>query len=559
MVASVKKKLGKMLLEENIITEEQLREALVIHKSSGDKLGRVLINAGFVTEDDILEVLKVQLGIEYVNLNVEQIDNEAIESLSETIARNHNLIPIRINGSSIIVALNDPLNIFAIEDVAIYTGKQVKVVLAREEDIKKNLDIYYSKQEAIRAAESFAREVQEEDDYEDIGEENENSAPIIKIVNSIIEQAINAKASDIHIEPYDYIVRVRYRVDGLLHEHMSVKSSLLPPMVARIKILANIDISERRLPQDGRISYSYFNNEYDMRVSTLPTVFGEKIVIRIQNKKGFIKDKKEIGFSENDLKAFDRMIGSANGIILVSGPTGSGKTTTLYTILNELNSDNRNIITVEDPVESKIHGVNQVQVHHKAGLSFASALRSILRQDPDIIMIGEIRDSETAEIAVRSAITGHLVLSTIHTNDSPTTVSRLIDMGIEDFLIGSSLVGVISQRLVRRICEHCKVQYKPDTLEIKAMGLNENVDYIFANGEGCKHCKGTGYSGRTGIYEIMVVNDAIKKVILSKGNSDDIEKVAILEGMTTLSQSCIEKIIKGETTYEEYIRVAYSI
>lgn len=561
MVVARKKRLGQILIEEGAITDGQLFEALTLQKSSGKKLGTVLIEAGFISEDRMLELLKDQLKIEYVNLNHEQIETEAIDALSETIARNHNLIPLRLMGDTIVVALNDPLNIFALEDVSIYTGKQVKAVLAKEEEIKKRIDIYYSKKEAIKAAEIFDKEIHEFN-YEALDlslDDDENSAPIIKIVNSIIEQAINIKASDIHIEPYDEIVRVRNRVDGVLQESMTLKKSLLPPIVARVKILSNMDISEKRIPQDGRIGYQYYSDDFEMRVSTLPTVFGEKIVIRVQNKAGFLKDKKEIGFTENDLKVFEDIIEAPNGIILVSGPTGSGKTTTLYTILNELNCEGRNIITIEDPVENKMYGINQVQVHSKAGLEFANALRSILRQDPDIIMVGEIRDGETAEIAVRSAITGHLVLSTIHTNDSPTTITRLIDMGVEDYLIGSSLVGVIAQRLVRRICNNCRKSYIPSALMLKAMCLNENGDYVFYKGEGCKHCKDTGYSGRTGVYEIMKVNERIKNVIFNKGNSKEIEKVAIEEGMITLSKSCIEKILSGQTTYEEYMRITYSI
>ncbi len=551
-----KKKLGQILLDTKMITESQLYEALNVQKNSGKKLGKVLVDLEFITEDEIINVLKQQLSIEVVDLNYENIENEAIESLSETIARNHNLIPLKLKGNSIVVALSDPLNIFAIEDVSIYTGKQVKTVLAKEDDIKRKIDMYYSKKQAIKEAETFANEILRFED--EIEFEDENSAPIVKIVNSMLEQAINSDASDIHIEPYENIIRVRNRIDGILKESMILKTNLLSPIVARIKILSNMDISERRIPQDGRLSYMYYEDEFDMRISSLPTVFGEKIVIRIQNKKGFIKSKQDLGFSEYDMKIFNEIIGIPHGIILVSGPTGSGKTTTLYTILNELNNDEKNILTVEDPVESKIHGINQVQVHQKAGLNFAKTLRAMLRQDPDIIMVGEIRDSETAEIAVRSAITGHLVLSTIHTNDSATSISRLIDMGVKNYLIGSSLVGVISQRLVRKICDHCKKSYTPLKSELESMGLDDNV-YTFYKGEGCRHCKNTGYSGRVGIYEIMKINSQIKKAIFSNESSDDIESIAINSGMTTLSKSCLKKVLDGITTYEEYIRVTYSV
>ncbi|MEF9952084.1 MAG: GspE/PulE family protein [Clostridium sp.] len=561
MAPVVKKRLGQMLVDEGKITDSQLQDALTIHRSSGKKLGKVLIETGMVDEEDMLNVLRMQLSIDLIDLSTEPIEGDAVDALSETIARKYTLIPVRMTQSTIVVALSDPLNIFALEDVSIYTGKQVKSVLAKESDIIRKQDIFYSKKEAMRVADNFAKETQSLSRVvEEVNDDDdENSAPIIKIVNSIMEQAVMAKASDIHIEPYEGIIRVRFRVDGILQESMTFKKNILPPLVARVKILSNLDISERRIPQDGRMNYTYFNDEFEMRVSTLPTVFGEKIVIRVQNKAGFLKNKSEIGFTKRDLEAFNKIIGSSNGIILVSGPTGSGKTTTLYTILSELNRIGTNIITVEDPVESKMHGINQVQVHHKAGLNFASALRSILRQDPDIIMLGEIRDGETAEIAVRSAITGHLVLSTIHTNDSPTTVSRLNDMGVENFLIGSSLVGVISQRLVRTICRNCRESYTPDDIEVKAMKIDSTKGYTLYKGRGCKECNNTGYKGRTGIYEIMLVNGPIKRAIFAGKTSKDIEEIALEQGMVTLSQSCVEKVLGGETTYEEYMRVTYSI
>lgn len=556
-----KKKLGEILVEASLITSEQLAKALLLQKKTNKKLGEILVDEKFVTEDDIIGVLQFQLGFPFVDLDKIEVEQEAVMLLSESIARKNTLIPVKLEGNNLIVAMVDPLNIFAIEDVTIYTGKNVIPAIGKRVSILKLIDKYYSRQEALKAAQDYIKEYGRDikTDIKDSEIIVNEGAPIIKLVNSIFEQAINNRASDIHIEPFEKEIRIKFRIDGLLYEIMKVDINLLAAIVARIKVMGQMDIAERRLPQDGRTGYKYSSREFDMRISSLPTVYGEKIVIRLQDKSGFLKDKSQLGFDESDLLKYNKIISSPHGIILVAGPTGSGKTTTLYTILKELNTGERNIITVEDPVESTMYGVNQVEVNVKAGLTFASALRSILRQDPDIIMIGEIRDSETAEIAVRSAITGHLVLSTIHTNDAPSAITRLIDMGIESFLVSSSIVGIISQRLIRRICPSCREEYVPGSEEIIALEMENSTAFKLYKGKGCSMCSNKGYLGRTGIYEILLVNREIKNLVLSNTSSDAIKDAAVKYGMKTLKDSCREKVLAGETTVEEFLRVTYSI
>ncbi|CCJ33094.1 GspE/PulE family protein [Caloramator australicus] len=556
-----KKRLGEVLIEAGLITQEQLQKALTLQKSSGKKLGEILVEQGFISEDQIIEVLEFQLGIPHVKLDRFPIEQDAVKLISEGIAKRHTLIPIKLEKDKLYVAMADPLNIFAIEDVQIYSGKNVQPVIAKSDEIKRQIDKYYGKQEALKAAEEFKKEskVFKTERNKNAAEDESASAPIIKLVNSIFEQAINQRASDIHIEPFEEELKIKFRIDGILYEIMKMEIELHSALVARIKVLGNMDIAERRIPQDGRTSYTYFEQEYDMRISSLPTVYGEKVVIRIADKRAFLKDKTNLGFLKHDLELFDKIISSPHGIILVSGPTGSGKSTTLYTILRELNTGSKNIITVEDPVESTIYGINQVEVNPKAGLTFAIALRSILRQDPDIIMIGEIRDKETAEIAVRAAITGHLVLSTIHTNDAASAVTRLVDMGIENYLISSSLVGVIAQRLVRRICPHCKEEYIPDETEINALGINDIQNIKLYKGKGCSYCGNKGYMGRTGIYEILVIDKELRNSILKTSSSDELKDLAVKKGLVTLKESCKQKVLMGETTFEEYLRVTYSM
>ncbi|NLY44096.1 MAG: type II/IV secretion system protein, partial [Clostridiaceae bacterium] len=518
----------------------------------------------YITQEEMIQVLEFQLGIPHVSLDKYIIDPEAPKKISENLAKRHELIPIKIEQDKLIVAMSDPLNIFAIDDVSIFTGMEVYPVIATPDDINRAIDIYYGKQEAMKAAEEYKKEygmmaAPTENANANI-EDVVNSAPIVKLVNSIIEQAIRTRASDVHIEPFDDYIRIRYRRDGQLEEIMRHDIQLLPAITTRIKITGDMDIAEKRKPQDGRISMMVDGDSYDLRVSALPTIHGEKIVIRIVDKAELLKSKEQLGFFPDDLQKYEKILKNPHGIILITGPTGSGKSTTLYTTIRELNRENINIVTVEDPVEVTLDGINQVQVNPKVGLDFATALRSILRQDPNIIMIGEIRDRETAVIAVRAAVTGHLVVSTIHTNDSSSTISRLMDMNIDPFLISTSLVGVISQRLVRKICPRCKEEYMP---------LNSEVDMLYSaggvritslyRGKGCNACNNSGYQGRIGVYELMPISHQIKQLINRRESADVIREQALREGMNTLKKNCAQLVVQGITTIDEFVRVAYSL
>ena len=556
-----KLRIGDLLLQYGIITEEQLQSALTQQKADGGKIGEVLITMGFVTRENINEVLEYQLGIPYVNLSEYDIDKSATSVITETLARRHLLIPIKKTETELYVAMEDPLNIFAIDDVRIFSGKDIIPMLATEEAVLKAIDLHYGSEQAKQAVEQYKAEhavettkLELEEEAADISLKN---APIVKLVNTILEQGVHNRASDIHIEPYEKHIRVRYRIDGKLKQLFDYEVSLLSAIVARIKIMGGMDIAEKRKPQDGRISITVDRKEYDIRVSSLPTTYGEKVVMRINSKEGFNIGKEALGFHKEDLNKFEEILSNPFGIILVTGPTGSGKSTTLYTSLNELKDETLNIVTVEDPVESQIEGINQVQVNNKAGLTFASALRSILRQDPDVIMIGEIRDGETAEIAVKASITGHLVVSTLHTNDAPSSITRLIDMGIEPFLIGASVVGVIAQRLVRRLCPKCRERFEATEFESSILGLPEDEAQYLYKAVGCHMCNNTGYNGRIGVYEIMSVGHEIRDVINHNGTADDIRKVALKSGMRTLRYNASRLVIEGVTTVDELLRIAY--
>jgi len=554
-----KVRLGDLLLQYGLITDEQLSEALKVQKNTGKKIGEVLIDLGYLTKQNIHEVLEFQLGIPFINLEEYEIEVNATKTITEPLARKHLLIPVKQTEKEIYVAMTDPLDIFAIEDVKIFSSKEVIPLLADENDIIKAIDLNYGAQKAMKAAEEFKKDnlINIDETTVDDNVDFVKSAPIVKLVNTVLEQSVRYRASDIHIEPYEKIIRVRYRIDGKLKEMFQYEYSLLSAIVARVKIISGMDIAEKRKPQDGRITIKVDHKEYDVRVSSLPTVYGEKIVMRVNSKEGFNKGKSELGLFEDDLKKFDGILSNPYGIILVTGPTGSGKSTSLYTALREINNEDINIVTVEDPVESQIEGINQVQVNNKAGLTFASALRSILRQDPDVIMIGEIRDLETAEIAVRASITGHLVVSTLHTNDAPSSITRLIDMGIEPFMIGASVVGVIAQRLVRRLCPKCKIPVKASEYEKKVLDIPLDEDItIYKHGK-CRSCNETGYLGRIGVYEIMPITEKIRSIINVKGTADEIKSAALKEGMVTLKGNAARHVINGTTTIEELIRIAY--
>ncbi|EGO88101.1 Flp pilus assembly complex ATPase component TadA [Clostridium botulinum C] len=553
------KRLGDILLSIGKINEKQLNLALSIQQRNKKKLGEIFIEEGIVTEEEIVNVLKEQLGIPKVELEMIYIDRKAILSVPASIAKKYTLIPIGFSHGKISVVMWDPLNIFAIDDVKIATNLQVEVLLATRSEINKAIEKYYSDQYVNEAAEELYNEKNEtEVDKFNVSFDNDlKSAPAVKMVDYLFKSAIESRASDIHIEPYEDIVRIRYRIDGVLHETTKFSKKSMPPLITRIKIMSNMNIAEKRLPQDGRILMKIDGKEVDFRVSVLPTVNGEKIVIRILRRESYSLGKQKLGMSKEELKVLDNIIKHPHGIVLVTGPTGSGKSTTLYTILNDLNSQEENIITVEDPVEYMIKGINQVNVNVKSGLTFATGLRAILRQDPDIIMIGEIRDSETAQIAVRAAITGHLVLSTIHTNDASSSVIRLVDMGVQPYLVASSLCGVISQRLVRKICPRCKTSYIATNYEKQILGIDDKIKIQLYKGKGCGFCKGRGYSNRIGVYEMLEFTKEHKNLILMQCDSDAIRDLSIKKGMKTLKQRCIDLVLEGVTTIDELMKVAY--
>lgn len=557
-------RLGELLLENNLITEEQLNIALEEQKAKGIKLGEVIIGLGYVTQDAINDLLCQQLNIDFVDLRKIEIDDSIARMVGEKVVRKYMLLPFALDdrqANVIKVAMEDPMNIMAIDDIGIITGMTVQPYLSTHAYISTAIDKLYGKSQANAIAEQFMKEQGSGDDADNAEEnkrqEDVDNSPVVKLVNNIIEGGVRQRASDIHIEPFEYNVRVRYRIDGVLREIISYDRALYAAIIARLKVISGMDISEKRKPQDGRITITVDRREYDIRVSNLPTVFGEKVVMRLASKEGFKRDKKDLGLSPTDLVKFDNILRNPHGIILVTGPTGSGKSTTLYTALSELASDEVNIITVEDPVEANVDNVNQVQVNVKANLTFASALRSILRQDPDIIMIGEIRDGETAEIAVKASITGHLVVSTLHTNSTAASISRLIDMGIEPYLLGDSLVGIIAQRLVRRLCPECKEPYEADEEEKRVLKVPQNEPLKLYKACGCEACGNTGYYGRIGVYEIMPISRKIKKLIASGANADEITAQAVTEGMNTLRMSASNYVKQGLTSFSEMMKITY--
>lgn len=555
-----KRKLGDLLVQADMLTVKQLKKALAEQERTGEKLGEILVKKGWVTEQNIVEVLEFQLGIPHVDLSKYAIDPKAASMISESLAKRHMLIPIQIENDRLVVAMSDPLNVYAIDDVKLATKMEVMPVIASLADVKQAIDRMYGVSKTVSIAEEFRRQMQEKPQKkngldEEMDEADVLNSPAVKLVNSFIEQAIRRNASDIHIEPFENYVRVRLRIDGQLHEILKTDISALNAIVTRIKILGKMNIAEKRIPQDGRIGVTLDNNQLDLRVNTLPTIYGEKVVIRLLYRTGMQLRKEELGFCESDLKKFESLLMKPHGIILLTGPTGSGKSTTLATALRELNKPNVNIITVEDPVENMIEGINQVNVNAKAGLTFASALRAILRQDPDIVMIGEMRDTETASIAVRASITGHLVLSTLHTNDAPSSITRLIDMGIEPYLVATAVEGIIAQRLVRRICKNCKTAVHPTSDEAEILKIPKNS--LIYKGKGCQACNNTGYKGRLAVHEVLVLDSSMREMIVKGANSDEIREFAINHGMITLWDNTKRNVLEGNTTVEELLRVAY--
>ena len=556
-----KKRLGDILIDGGAITQKQLEEALAKQKESGHRLGVVLVENGITTEEAIAQALSSQLNLPMINLSEIEIPDSVKYLVNEKILTKYNVLPIEIPDdapNTLRVAMPDPMDMAAIDDITIITNMNVEPVVVTPKSVAMMLDNLFGQSELNSQLDEYTKDKeQESEETEDMYSEDVNNSPIVQLVKSMIEQAVRQRSSDIHIEPMEKQVRIRYRIDGTLYERYKYSSKILPALVARIKIIGGMDIAEKRKPQDGRITQVVDRMEFDIRVSVLPTVYGEKIVMRLTSKTALTKAKKDLGFSDGELKVFDHILSNPHGILLVTGPTGSGKSTTLYTALSELNSSEVNIITVEDPVEANIDGINQVQTNNKANLTFASALRSILRQDPDIIMIGEIRDTETASIAVQASITGHLVVSTLHTNSAASTITRLEDMGLEPYLIADSTVGIIAQRLVRRLCPSCKQEYTPDEEECIILNVNPATPPRIFKPCGCKMCDGTGYKGRIGVYEIMELTHDLKLVISKGGTADDIKNQALKEGMSTLRMSATRYVLNGITSVTEMKKVSF--
>jgi len=557
-----KRRLGDILIQAGMITPDQLAAAIEVQKQTKDRLGKVLIQLGFISEENLIKTLAHQLKINYVNLKEEKLDPSLAQLIPDKVARRHMVVPLARMGQVLMVAMADPLNIFALDDLAFKTGLEIEPVIASEKDILFALDQVYGTS-LVDRIESTGEDLQSytapEEEKEEIGVGEEtgiDEGPISQLVNLIVSEAVKERASDIHLEPDEKALRIRYRVDGLLRETTSLGPRFIAPVISRIKIMSKLDISEKRYPQDGRFKFTIDQKVIDARVSTFPTIYGENVVIRLLDQSSILLGLEDLGFLPSDLEKVLYLIQKPYGFILVTGPTGSGKTTTLYAILNRINSPEKHIVTLEDPVEYRLEMIRQCQINLKAGLTFAVGLRSILRQDPDGIMVGEIRDFETAEIAIQSALTGHLVLSTLHTNDAPSTLIRLMDMGVDPFLISSSVEGVIAQRLLRLICPNCKEPYSATEEEKRELGLPEKEEVLLHRGKGCPFCRGTGYKGRLGIFEILIVDRELKEMILKRAGQRDIEDHARRrQQMKSLREDGIAKVLKGITTVEELNRV----
>jgi len=555
------------------ISDEQLKQALDVQKETRAPLAQVLANMNLISEKDKARILGRQWGIPFVDLADRQIDRELLKLIPHHLLQRCKAVPIDQHGPRLVVAMVNPLDVYAIDQMRLVAGIDIECVIATADDIGSALGQSMSVRDEIAGAlqevsEEFGGDVgdiqleekeREEEVTVDQLREMMDDAPVVKLANLIIRQAIRDKASDIHIQPEVNRVRIRYRIDGILHDSMTVPKNVQAPLVSRIKVMADMDIAEKRAAQDGRMSLSLAGREFDFRVSTNPGVNGEKVVMRILDKRGVQVTLNQLGIPNTMLEDFDRLINRSYGIIAVTGPTGSGKSTTLYSVLNTINSPEKNILTIEDPVEYQLPGLTQTQVNVRAGVTFPGALRTFLRQDPDIILVGEIRDAETALIATEAALTGHLVFSTLHTNDAPTAVARLIEMGVEPFLIASSVIGVLAQRLVRVICPDCKESYTPPVEAFRRLNLAMDLESVtFYRGRGCDRCRQTGYRGRTGVYEMMMINDSVRELILRRAPTHEIRQGGLDAGMVTLKQDAMQKILEGVTTMEEALRVVYA-
>ncbi|MDE0573039.1 ATPase, T2SS/T4P/T4SS family [Demequina sp. B12] len=552
------KQLGTILLEEGVLSEEQLMDAIDEQRERGASLGRTLVELGLISEGQLVRALASQVGMEFVDLADFPVDRTAVAMVPDTVCRRHAALPIQIDGDILKIAMSNPGNVVAVDDIRTLTRMQILPVVAAHDDVLAAIDRYCrSDAEMENLRDDIAEEQDSLDDIDLSGAMAEDDAPIVRFVNLLITQAVQDRASDIHIEPAERELRVRYRIDGVLHEVQSAPKAISNGVISRLKIMSDIDIAERRKPQDGRLSVNHNGRKIDLRVATLPTVWGEKVVMRILDNSTATLDLEDLGIRESNYAKYKETFTKPYGMILVTGPTGSGKSTTLYATLNQISRPEINVITVEDPVEYRIPGINQVQVNPKAGLTFAAALRSILRADPDVVLVGEIRDQETAQIAIEAALTGHLVLSTLHTNDAPSAITRLTEMDVEPFLVGSAVDCVVAQRLARRLCDNCAVSYQASAHEIPAAAhwpADAPLPTLYRAG-GCSRCSNTGYRGRVALHEIMVVNESIERLTVERASAADISRVAIEAGMETLLQDGWAKVLGGTTSIEELLRV----
>ncbi|MFQ9136494.1 MAG: GspE/PulE family protein [Ruminococcus sp.] len=560
------KRLGDLLIAAGTITPEELDMGLQRQKETKERLGAALISAGIITEAELIEALRLQLGIEYIDLSKTTIPISMAQVVPKNIAKQFQVVPVRMERDELYLAMSDPMNFYAIEEVKKAVRKKIVPMIATTEGVEHAILVLYGNEGAARAIEAMKREAPiEEDNGEEaqftgnILNDNINDAPTIRLVNSIIERAILERASDIHIEPKEKELQVRMRIDGVLRKILTIPKNLQNSVISRLKIMSGMDIAERRVPQDGRFNVKNKKREFDLRVNSLPTVYGEKIVARLLDKRAGYLTPDSIGLMGDNLKKYQRAIHCTSGVILIAGPTGSGKSSTMNTMISQLNTEEVNVVTLEDPVEYNIDGVNQVQINEKTGMDFANGLRAILRQDPDIIAVGEIRDGETAQISMRAAITGHVVLSTIHTNDAVGTIERLEDIGVEPYLIATALRAVISQRLVRRICPKCKKSYEATDEEVRRLGLSTEHKHIFYRGEGCADCFNTGYRGRIGVFEILEITPEIRPLISRQAGRPAIEQelASAHSEFKTLRENAIQLVEEGITTAEEVQRVIY--
>jgi type IV pilus assembly protein PilB len=550
------KQLGDILLEDGLVTEQQLFDAHEEHQRLGRALGRVLVDRGVLTESQLVAALAQQIGMRFVDLADFPVDGAALSSVSPVVCRRYNALPIGYEDGKLIVAMSDPANVFALDDIRSITGMEVKPVVSTKSDVANAINRFYRADDALDDL-TMALDTDESEDLEGLKEVVED-APIVKFVNLLITQAINDRASDIHLEPTERDLRVRFRIDGVLHEIMRSPRNIQAGVISRLKIMADINIAERRIPQDGRLSVNVSGKKIDLRVATLPTVWGEKVVMRVLDNSTAMLNLADLGFSSGNYDRYSVSFTKPYGMILVTGPTGSGKSTTLYATLNIVSRPEINVITVEDPVEYRIQGINQVQVNPKAGLTFATALRSILRSDPDVVLIGEIRDHETAQIAIEAALTGHLVLTSLHTNDAPSAMTRLVEMGIEPFLVGSALDAVLAQRLARKLCSKCKEPYTPEPEMLRAARFpwqdGEQVPTLH-RAVGCTACSKTGYRGRLALHEVMSVSEEIERLTVERASAAEIARKATEQGMRSLRLDGMDKVLQGVTSIEEILRV----